>query len=202
MPVPAVLSSVLVHRKLRLKSPKLWPLLAVIAYFFLFSLTCLPYEWIISGAGLGICSYLLIARIAQFPLRMRLPLVASCAFIAGAYLYVGRQDGDIILRDSDVTFTFLGKTQSLPRKGLRFDVSPSRRGLFTMRDWSNWTSRSGHEMELGFAGNVVYWGPNGLIRGDDLGYRLSRWAQVKPLRWSKVGPDHMLTHMPRFVLKN
>jgi hypothetical protein len=67
----------------------------------------------------------------------------------------------------------------LPRKGLTVTETMMEHKRSDIRSWSSWTIDPDNA-GLGFAGFDIYWGPNGLIRGDALGQRIANWAGTKP----------------------
>ncbi len=90
-------------------------------------------------------------------------------------------DETMVLADDHVKYEWLGEAQRVPREGLRVDATGGPRGWYTLRDWWSWTSFASND-ELGphIAGSDLYWGPHGMIRGDDLGRRLAEWAGTEP----------------------
>jgi len=75
---------------------------------------------------------------------------------------------------------------------------------FNIRQWGSWTSFSGtgSKSEMGpmFAGFDIYWGPQGLIRGDDLAVHFAHWAGVVPMVQSGDKYPYKMTPLPGFKL--
>jgi len=74
---------------------------------------------------------------------------------------------------------FFGSSKAA-RAGLEVDVSTPEKSLFDIRPWRSWSSHNGMSDGPFFASNDVFWGPHGLVRGDELGKRLCTWAGVQP----------------------
>ncbi|AIE83711.1 hypothetical protein OP10G_0343 [Fimbriimonas ginsengisoli Gsoil 348] len=103
-------------------------------------------------------------------------------FFAVGALFVALPAGRnrIVLGESQVNFTYLGRTETAPRQGLIVHKTPPHKWI-DVRPWSSWTSFSGGNPGPSLAGYDVFWGPHGLIRGDDLGEHLARWAGTEPV---------------------
>lgn len=73
-----------------------------------------------------------------------------------------------------------GDTMVAPRDGLEVHALSSRWRWLMGQSWSWTTFGSNHELGPHVSGSDYYWGPDGLVRGDDLGQRLAAWAGTEP----------------------
>jgi hypothetical protein len=170
--------------KMRGEPVPVWQYLFIVAWFFVCSLVGIPMEWIIAGAAIGggIAYAGFPNRLVKLPMRV----VGGTAFIGlgFAYAWVGmKQTNTIVLKDSEVSFTDVRGVKSVPREGLQVHRIHQEQGA-NIHAWSSWStySRPQGKDELGphIAGFDVYWGPHGLVRGDDLALHMARWAGVVP----------------------
>jgi hypothetical protein len=159
----------------------------IVAYFFIASVIGIPMTWIIGGACLAGATYIVIWKGPLGSLKVRLGLAATYLLLCGAFWILGKSGVTtrVVLNDSSVSSDFLGRTSSVSRQNLRFTVI-RRSPWFNIRPWGSWTSFSGNgkteKLGPSFAGFDVFWGPHGLIRGDDLGAHMAKWAGVVPIQ--------------------
>lgn len=72
---------------------------------------------------------------------------------------------------------------SLPRVGLRIDATRFTDQAYPRaRPWYSWDiDRGDMPPRITVSGASYYWGPHGIITGDQLGKRICNWAGVKPV---------------------
>ena len=82
--------------------------------------------------------------------------------------------------DEERVVTYDPEPTVAPRVGLEVHALSSRWGGFMSNSWS-WTS-FGADDSLGphLGGSDYYWGPSGMVRGDDAARRLAAWAGTEP----------------------
>jgi len=186
MPVPALIVYWLKTRKLPNRTAFGWKQAAIIAYFFVAAVIGIPMTWIIAGACLGGAVVILTMQKPMGKLPVR--IVCACAYVvlAGAFWQLGMQvSGDAIeLKSDGVIYVWLGETLQIPRHALRVNVI-RQAPWFNIRPYGSWTTlyKQAGLLRTGpsFAGFNIYWGPHGLIRGDDLAMHFAKWAGVTPV---------------------
>ena len=182
MPLPAILLSGFMRKRMGQKPAFGWKPWVFVVYAFLAAVGGLPQEWIFAGAcwmgGLGI----LLFPTPTIPPIMRYGFFLCFGLLGIPFLLMSRIRNDqLTLNDDSATYRWLGRTNTVPRSGLRISVILNDQ-KFMIRRWGSWTSRLGKDSVLGpsIVGFDYYWGPHGLIRGDDLAANFARWAGVVP----------------------
>ena len=183
MPLPAIIA-VRVSMKARGAKVRVpWQFIVVLVYFFVASIAAIPMEWILCGACVGAAVGLACTRSVPIPLPARLLLPIAFAGIGYYYTTIPKvYPLTITLQDHQVEFKESHGSGVAPRAGLRIDYIQHSAEL-NIRPWASWSSETrGPKMVRGanFAGFTMFWGPHGLIRGDDLGKHMAEWAGVKP----------------------
>jgi hypothetical protein len=90
-------------------------------------------------------------------------------------------DSSVTLRGDSVQFTEFGEMRTVAREGLEVHATGSPRDWYSNRAWWSWTSyAAGDQLGPHVMGSEMYWGPDGMIRGDELGRRLAKWAGTEP----------------------
>lgn len=126
-------------------------------------------------------AFIQIARSA--PRKQAIPISIAGVLILSLFVGVMQSMHDewMVLRSNEVEFRWIEKTETVDRQGLVVHETGHRRRWWETRPWSSWTTYSGEKLGPGITGFSWYWGPNGLIRGDDLGNHLAQWAETKPV---------------------
>ena len=93
------------------------------------------------------------------------------------------EDERITLRSDHAEFTGW-RDGKIDRVGMRITRAVRKRFLGS-RPGSTWTSRAGDEPGPHVTGFGWYWGPNGLIYGEDLGHRIAEWADTTPVVYDR-----------------
>ncbi len=108
--------------------------------------------------------------------------VSAIMIAAGAgIMWLGAQASDTLtLKAYQVTFTDFKGQHAVPKAGLRVHAVRGPKSWWSTNSWS-WTSYSGDDLGPHLMGNMIYWCPEGLVRGDDLGVKLASWANTKPI---------------------
>ena len=191
IPVPTIALFALMSRLGKMPRINPWKMAITAAYFIVATILDLPSEWILGGACLGGGIFLaflptkMISPKWKYPILARLTMITSGALLgcisAAPQLFFKDQ---VTLGEANTTFTQLGRTATIPRGDLEVDAMKGPHHFWSGRPWMSWTffSGEGKTRQLGpdFTGFMLYWGPHGLIRGDDLARHVARWAHVTP----------------------
>jgi hypothetical protein len=158
--------------------------LSCLVWLVLCLIVNLPISWAFAGLMIIMMSWSLVVSRAKTP-RWSMVLGAMAAVgVAGGFIWTMQSIGyeRIVLEDTRVSFDQFGRSEEIQRDGLTVHATSGARGWWNTREWQSWTSFGTHD-RLGpdIAGFNLYWGPHGLIRGDDLGKRLAEWAHTKPV---------------------
>jgi len=115
--------------------------------------------------------------------RYRIGLGVGAVVVAlGAYFAMTRMaDGYVVLKDSSVEFKQFDDVRQVPREGLRVNAMSSGSSWLYRREKFSWTSFSNHDLGPSISGSDLFWGPNGLVTGDDLGRRIADWSGAEVL---------------------
>jgi hypothetical protein len=181
----AALPAVLGNARRRRKTTGKWSVppgeILTIAYFAIAVFAGMPVMWIMAFAaaagGIYIAGF--ERRIVSVPIRWILGAVLVA--FAWPLLAIGQKGPGkkIELGQDRVAFDYLGMSDSIRRSNLRIDVIHNGPEVMA-RPWGSWTLRGDGSLGLHIVGFWVYWGPNGLIRGDDLAAHIATWAGIKP----------------------
>ena len=204
MPVPAVIILLAARWKRKERPVFTWGLLAPVVWFFVCSMLGIPMEWILAGACMGGGLGLAVLPHLKVTLRQRIVFAVVYIGLGVSFVVLGTARHEkIVLTDSQVTVAESGGAESVPRQGLRIIVI-QKKPWFNIRGWGSWTSFSSaprpHLLGPNFTGFDVYWGPSGLIRGDDLALRFAHWAEVVPKVQSGDRYPYRETPLPGFTL--
>jgi hypothetical protein len=95
---------------------------------------------------------------------------------------IGFGDSRVILRDQDGSFQKPSskRLRSLPRTGLEVDSAQSVTDGQPYRGGALWTVMYHDSPFTIIWGKDLYWGPHGMVQGDQVGQRIATWANVKP----------------------
>jgi hypothetical protein len=88
----------------------------------------------------------------------------------------------IVLRDESASYTSLNLTTTVPRVGLHIMVARPRFMPFVLHRKGSWAFSSEDVLGPIVDGWFVYWGPGGLIQGNEVGKRLVDWVETAPRR--------------------
>jgi len=205
IPVPAVLLTLWMRRKYKSPPLNLWKSLIVVAYFFGCTMAGIPMEWTIAGAFFAATLIILISFRTKMPrLWMSLTLSAMFAFCGLMLLFMQPAilRERMTLSDSEVSFSHFGESSTVPRSGLRIDTTGPTHAWFETRPSSIWNSMSDRQEGPRFLGSSIFWGPHGLIRGDDLALHFARWAGVTPNLMTRHGKTFSQEPLPGFSLND
>jgi hypothetical protein len=158
--------------------------LAAAALLLLGVVAGLPENWAFAGCAVGLTTLAFIRNRSSMP---RWGIAVGAAFtlaVAASFVFMVRyiSNEQIVLGEGKVAFDQFGDRKSIARNGLTIHATGSPRQWWQSRAFSSWTTYGPNET-LGpdITGFAIYWGPHGLIRGDDLGKKLAEWAGTKPV---------------------
>ena len=176
MPLAIVLGN---WSRKRTLAPRQWRTYSLMMGFFLAAaIVDVPFEWV-GGSMALFCGLSLIFRISC---TIRYRYVSSLAILAlgAAMIYLGvRPENRIVMRANALDFYSSGAKETIPKSGLVIDERRTK-SWTDVRSKAWWHTKSGQDYGPDINGSDLYWGPHGLIRGDDLGIRVAAWAGVKP----------------------
>lgn len=149
--------------------------------------TPIPMLWAIPGLST-------IGAVAVFFMKhknMKNRVVVGVAGIAVSvalfFLMQSMFTGFVVLGDENVTWdAWVDDSGHVPREGLSVHATGSPKRWYGNRQSWSWTTYSDSATTpsegLGphLIGFELYWGPDGLVTGDELGVRLAEWAGVEP----------------------
>ena len=183
MPVPALAVLLAKGRRTSTLLRQKWTYLAIVAAFLVSSLIGLPSEWIYAGACLVMAVYLALMSRAKIP-ESKLRWTLACFFVGIGVVFAGMTPigfpQTIVLTEQSATENWSLDTTTAARKGMTVTMTGLHRPWFNIRPWASWSFESGQSLSPGIAGFDLFWGPHGLIRGDDLGKHVADWAGVTP----------------------
>ncbi|CAN5473099.1 hypothetical protein BH11ARM1_BH11ARM1_07580 [soil metagenome] len=139
----------------------------------------LPMEWFLGTTFIGLGGYMAFNkrftnRYVRFGASVYLVIVGVVSFCMWTLF-----PNHLTLNSQAVNFTENERVGTVARTGLAIDQSiPS--SFLGSKPSSSWTSFSGDNLGPDINGSFIYWGPNGLIRRDDVARRLATWAGVEP----------------------
>lgn len=114
-------------------------------------------------------------------IAFRLPFALGLIALALGQVLIYRDDR-ITLHDDSVSYRSAGdQDRSVPRAGLRLHALGGEPRWFDPWGTYSWTTYSKGTPGPYLSGSMCYWGPHGLVRGDDLARHLADWAGVKPV---------------------
>jgi hypothetical protein len=203
MPLPAVVVFCFMRWKTGLRPVARPWYLAPVLWFLVCSLLAVPMEWIIGGACVLFAAFTatwkrktLLARPGVSNLELKnipnhyraLRPIARIVFPV-VFLTLGAFIGlmmpltfreKVTISPTTVNFISSYKNTTVPLKGLTVHVSKDEKRWWNIRSWHSWDTYEGRVWGPNFAGFDMFWGPDGLIRGDELGKRLAKLAETSP----------------------
>lgn len=163
----------------RAVTPRQWRWYALVfGYFISAAVLGLPFEWAVSS--LALCGAISMIFGKASIERYRHVKAFAMLMVCAASIYLGlRPEDRLVMRTNSLDFYSSGKKESTPRSGLGIDERRVK-GWEDIRSKAWWHTRSGKDYGPEINGSDLYWGPQGLMRGDDVGLKLAEWAYVKP----------------------
>jgi hypothetical protein len=146
----------------------------------------LPMEWLYGGALIGGGLGVFLSKVPDLHRPFRWGFAAMCIAMGACFVFMATAIGPdrIVLTESTATYSSATTKSTVPREGLRVHALRGSRGwwkVFNIRDWYSWSSFSSNDLGPDVAGFDQYWGPHGLVRGDQLGKHLADWAGTQPI---------------------
>lgn len=127
----------------------------------------------------GICLiYLHPDKQPKRPVRVLFALTLCVAGASTAFIFMNEK---IDLSADSARYRYADKDESVPRNEMEVHALGGESRWFDPWGTYSWTTYSGHRLGPHIDGGTYYWGPSGLIRGDDLGRKLASWAGTKPV---------------------
>lgn len=184
----------------------IWPSILPVVYTLVCSLIGIPVEWIIAGGCVGVGVSCAFSKHEKATPALKIVLALSFVGAGFGWVWLGKATNfKVMLSDSKVTFTEFSRPGSVARSGLRISVIQHDGGLH-IHPWGSWSSFSDRDQRSqlgpGFSGFEIYWGPHGLIRGDDLAVHFAHWAGVVPTVMTGMNPPYTEKPLPGFSLTN
>ena len=136
MPVPGVIVYYFKNRKSTAKPRRFAWLLLPVIWFFTTAIVGMPMEWIIAGACAGMAVATLLTKSYGKGIA-RYSLAGLCLVLAFAFTQIPRiGDTRIVLQDSQVKFAWIGRNDTVPRKGLRINyIGPNKKEPAVRKCW-------------------------------------------------------------------
>ena len=169
-------------RRLRgMRPPMTWPLYGVAVFFGVGATVALPVEAMILSLPLG--SLVLAIRMGNASLPLRVAN-ATCGLIFWGMAWITyRANSEIqfVLQDKQTSSHWgWDRPDIAGREGLVVTQKPTQSAWWLPTPWSDWQMSPGEVDNPSMGGSGIYWGPNGLIKGDDLGRYIAKWAGTTP----------------------
>jgi hypothetical protein len=187
MVYPVIVAIQVVYRKVKKRDKVLHRSeIFMSVWVILCTVLSLPLGWGFGGLCLGTAVGVLFSRSTEQP-RWPVRIAVACLYLAMAWVFVvwmtfGER---IVLTDNEVVWANRGKSYWVPRKGLQVHATGGVREWWESRSsysWSTFATEPRPEDSIGLhiLGSQVFWGPNGYVRGDDVGKRIAAWAGTAP----------------------
>lgn len=119
--------------------------------------------------------------------RMVVGIGATVMSVVTFFLYLNLVTGSLVLDKNNVTWESSYRNGQVSREGLKVHATGGRNAWHNNHQWWSWTSFSDKKTDnpidhLGpsLIGFELYWGPDGMVTGDELGVRLAEWAGTEP----------------------
>jgi len=156
------------------------PIVGIMLFGLLAIAINVPMEWYLGIMFVATGLYMVISkklanRYARFGLAAYMAVMGVIVILVPT-----RFSSQLVLDNQNVSFRNNRRTESLPRTGLEIHQGRLSQ-ILGLKPSSSWTTFSGDNLGPDINGSMIYWGPNGLIRGEDVGRHFAAWAGVKPI---------------------
>ncbi|MCH7904404.1 MAG: hypothetical protein IH944_07530 [Armatimonadetes bacterium] len=149
--------------------------------------TPIPMLWAIPGLSTIGAIAVFFMKHKNMKNRVGMGVTGIAVSVALFFIMQSMFTGVVVLGDENVTWdSWVDDSGHVPREGLRVHATGSPKRWYGNRQWWSWTiysdSATTPSERLGphLIGFELYWGPDGMVTGDELGVRLAEWAGVEP----------------------